>query len=40
MAGFLRQLSKDTIATCIRDLKTFSRWLCETGWTERIAWST
>jgi len=30
-----RQLSKNTIATYIRDLKTFSRWLYETGWTER-----
>ncbi|HVA24854.1 MAG TPA: site-specific integrase, partial [Chloroflexota bacterium] len=28
-------LSKNTVATYFRDLKAFTRWLHETGWTER-----
>ncbi|MDE3078271.1 MAG: phage integrase N-terminal SAM-like domain-containing protein, partial [Chloroflexota bacterium] len=30
-----RQLSKNTIATYVRDLKAFGGWLDRTGWTER-----
>ena len=31
-------LSKNTIATYFRDLRSFSRWMCERGWTGEDRW--
>src|SRR5581483_420605 len=34
-----RSLSRNTIATYFRDLKTFSRWMADKGWTEEDRWA-
>ncbi|HLY63998.1 MAG TPA: hypothetical protein VKU60_00570, partial [Chloroflexota bacterium] len=34
-----RDLSRNTIATYFRDLKTFSRWMFDKGWTEEDRWA-
>ena len=34
-----RSLSRNTIATYVRDLKTFSRWMADKGWTEEDRWA-